>query len=936
MFRLLGPVQFGCSGSAAATASPDLGPAKQRLVLAALLADAGRPVTRATLIDRVWGEEPAADAGRVLYTYVNRIRRTLERLPGNESGDPTAVLIRQSGGYLLDMDPDQVDVHRFRRLVAAARQRPAPDRERAALLREALDLFHGEPLAGLSGSWAERIRQGWQQQRVDVTVDWAAAELALGHADAAIGPVRELLMEFPLTETLTVVLMRALVAAGREAEALQCYASTRSLLVEELGAEPGAELRALHESVLRGQATSFKAPASPPAPIPVPAQLPADIAAFAGRAAALRQLDALLPAAGSPPAVVVIAVSGTAGVGKTALCVHWAHRIADRFPDGQLYVNLRGFDPGDSATDPAEALRGFLDALWVSPGRIPAGLDAQAALFRSVVAGRRMLIVLDNARDAEQVRPLLPGAPGCLVVVTGRTYLAGLIAGSGAHSVQLDLLSVNEAREVLARRLGARRVAADQAATDEIIDLCARLPLALAVAAARAAGRPDVPLALLAEQMREARGGLEAFAEADAATNLRAVFSWSYRKLSAAAARLFRLLSVHSGPDVSLAAIASLTGWPLEQARRAAGELVDAHLLAEHRPGRYTWHDLLRAFASELASTMEPADERRAAVERVVGHYLHTAYTANRRMHPHRVQLTLVPAPAGVAPEEVGDHDDAVAWFTAEHRVLLDAVRLAADHRLDGQTWQLAWTLVNYLDRSGHWRDMADSYEYALEATTRLGDPAAQARAHSGLAHAATSLWNIEEGELHYRAALERFAAVDDLVGQAQTLLNLGGTVERNGRAAEALGYAEQALQILVTVDDKPGIARALNAIGWYQALLGRYEETIVHCGQALAVYVEIDHRTGRAAALDSLGYAHHHLGQHAEAIDCYQQALELNGGKDLNNEQDLLTHIGDAYYTLGAFDAAKSVWQRALEILIELDRPEVALRERLDRLAGR
>jgi hypothetical protein len=403
----------------------------------------------------------------------------------------------------------------------------------------------------------------------------------------------------------------------------------------------------------------------------VPAQLPRDVAGFAGRGEQLARLDELLaPAAGRRPgAVVISAVSGTPGLGKTALVVHWAHRVKHRFPDGQLYVNLGGFDPGGRVMAPAEAVRGFLDALGVSAEQIPPSLDAQACLYRSLLDGRRVLIVLDNARDAEQVRPLLPGTPTALVVVTSRNQLTSLVAIDGAHPLMLDLLTEDEARELLACRLGPDRIAAEPEAVQQIIACCARLPLALTIAAARAE-QSGFPLTALAAELDKATGRLDALDAGDPVSQVRTVFSWSYTALTPPAARLFRLLGLHPGTDISTAAAASLAAHPPAETRRLLAELTRASLLTEHAPGRYTFHDLLCAYATDLTHTHDPADQCHAALGRIRDHYLHPAHTAARLLPPLDDPVTLTPPSPGVTPEQPSDHEQAMAgvhsrgWLT--------------------------------------------------------------------------------------------------------------------------------------------------------------------------------------------------------------------------------------------------------------------------------
>lgn len=462
-FRLLGPVEAYLGGRKVELPRPQL-----RTVLAVLAAEAGRPVSAETLIDRVWNDDPPAAARGVLYSHIARIRRVLE-------ADAGPALVRHAAGYLLQADADDVDLHRFRRLAATAAESHRTDRERAELLDAALALWRGEPLADVPGEWAARTRLGWQQQRLDAAVGWAQAHLRLGHADRVIGGVRDLLAEFPLAEPLAAAMMRALATAGRDAEALECFAAVRGRLAAELGADPGAELQAVHLAVLRGEPRT--------AGHPQPAQLPLEARGFSGRSRAVAALDALLAQQSST--AIVGAISGAAGIGKTALAVHWAHRVAARFPDGQLFVNMRGFNRTGGAADPAATLHGLLCALGVPAAQVPSDMDDRAALYRSVLAGQRVLVVLDNVRDTAQVRPLLPGRAPAFVLVTSRDPLTPLVVAEGAHPVNLDLMSAPEAQALLANRLGRHRVAAEPEAVERIIDGCARLPLALATAAAR-------------------------------------------------------------------------------------------------------------------------------------------------------------------------------------------------------------------------------------------------------------------------------------------------------------------------------------------------------------------------------------------------------------------------------------------------------------------
>lgn len=494
----------------------------------------------------------------------------------------------------------------------------------------------------------------------------------------------------------------------------------------------------------------------------VPRQLPADVYGFSGRVAELDELDAMLPNSGSrPSAVVISAIGGTAGVGKTALAVHWAHRVADQFPDGQLYVNLHGFDPSDRVMQPAEAVRGFLDALGVQRGQIPAATQAQYALYRSLLAVRRMLVVLDNARDAEHVRPLLPGTATALVVVTSRNQLTSLVAAEGARPLSLGLLSAQDARELLAGRVGAGRVAGEPQAVDSIIAACARLPLALAIAAARAA-QTGFPLATLATELGEAGRRLDTLDAGDPVTQVRTVFSWSYRTLSPSAARLFRLLGLHSGPDISVAAAASFAGCPLGEARELLTELVRLSLLTEHTPGRYTRHDLLRAYATELANAEDSDADRQNALIRLLDHYTHTAYAANRHLNPTRpaIMLPLTDPDPTVSVEHFAGYQQAMDWLSAEHEVLVATVRhtgSASDAGFDTRAWQLVWSMNNFLYHRGYRQCQVDVWQYALDSAHRLGDKAAQADAHRYLADTFMELRRFDDARRHWQRALEIF-----------------------------------------------------------------------------------------------------------------------------------------------------------------------------------
>ena len=576
---------------------------RRKAVLATLALHVGQVVGTGRLVNAVWGGTAPA-ALNTLQSHVSYLRTVLGK----------ATIVARPPGYMLDLDGDGTDVLLAERLLRQGAQSADPARA-AADLREALALWRGRPLADLAGlAWLEQQAGRLDLLREQIRHALSDARLAAGEHRQLVPELEQAAADHPLDEQVHAQLMTALYRGGRQADALAVYQRLRSTLAEELGLAPSPALRELETAILRQDASldasaaggASLRPAAPPAApvpaVPVPAQLPPPVAAFAGRDTELARLDAILDGQADQASAVTIAViTGTAGVGKTALAVSWAHRAAARFPGGQLYFDLRGFDPAGPALDPGRALRGFFEALAVPPERIPEGLDDQVALYRSLLAGQRVLVLLDNARDAAQVRPLLPGSPGCLAVVTSRNHLTGLIAGHGAHPLGLDLLTPEGARELLARRVGADRAGREPGAVDEIIVGCARLPLALTIAAARAATSPGFPLAVFAADLREVGHALDSLDGDDAATDIRAVFSWSYRALSPDTARMFRLLGLHPGPDITVSAAASLAGIAPDQARALLVELTRGHLLSEHRPGRYAFHDLLRAYATEQA-----------------------------------------------------------------------------------------------------------------------------------------------------------------------------------------------------------------------------------------------------------------------------------------------------------------------------------------------
>ena len=657
----------------------------------------------------------------------------------------------------------------------------------------------------------------------------------------------------------------------------------------------------------------------------VPRQLPASVRQFVGRERELAVLASLLGQAGTrPTAAVISAIDGAAGIGKTALAVHFGHQMAGLFPDGQLYVNLAGFGPSGSPLAPGQAMREFLDALGIPPEQIPAGLDGQAGLYRSLLAGRRTLVVLDNAADEQQVRPLLPGSLGCLAIVTSRRQLAGLAAAEGAALITLDCLTETEALQLLAARLGGGRVAAEPDAAGELVTLCAGLPLALAIAAARGAVRPGFSLAELAAELQQAGNRLDALDTGNPGASIRSVFSWSYQSLSQPAARMFRLLGLHPGSDISVPAAASLAGLARPAARALLDELTCASLLSEHHPGRYGLHDLLRVYAAEQARHTDSDTDQREATGRMLDHYLHTAAGAALLRNPAMEPVALAPPRPGTAAGQPADHGQALAWFEAEHQVLLAAVAFAAGSGFDAHAWQLPWAMSTFLQTSGHWQEWAATQRTAVAAATRLGDTAAQAHSGRLLAMACSELGDFEKALGHYASSLTLYQRLGDRRGEAKIHQNLAFLAERQGRGADALGHAEQALRLCQAIGDQASEAVALNAVGWCHGHLGDYQQARAFCRQAVTLSAEAGHGRLEGEAWDSVGYAEHHLGNLAEAVACYQRALSLyREAGDRAAEAEVLTHLGDTRHALGELVQAQEAWQQALVILEDQRHPD-------------
>ncbi|WP_152521574.1 AfsR/SARP family transcriptional regulator [Amycolatopsis decaplanina] len=880
----------------------DLGHAVQQGVLAALLVDAGRVVSADQILERVWNDRLPHRAVDNLYTYISRLRRI-------EGVD----IVRRQGGYVLDVVPDAVDLHRFRALLDEAYG--LADAEAVVLLDEALGLWRGEPFGSLDTPWFAALRGRLVKERFAAWLHRNDIVLRRGGHAELIPDLLAATAESPRDERLAGQLMLALYRDGRQAESLSLYDRLRRRLAEEQGVDPSPPLQRLHLQVV-----SADAAIAAPVERTVPCQLPARPPVFVGRASELEALD------GRSSGVVVI--GGPGGVGKTSFVLRWAYDRLDRFPDGQLYLNLRGFDPTAAPLEPVVALRGFLDALQVPPERIPDDVDARSTLFRGLVARRRLLVVLDNARDEGQVRPLLPGGSECLVVVTSRSRLTGLVAAEQARPLRMPMLEVSEAAALLTHRID-RRGLADEAAVEELVRFTGGLPLALAVVAARAIAHPEIPLGALVAELRDEQGRLDALDAGDPASSVRAVTSWSYHGLSADAARLFRLLGVHSGPDIGLAAASALAGVTAVQVRPLLAELNRTHMVDEHEPGRFRSHDLLRAFAREQASE----DEAHEALGRVLDHYLHTGFAAERRLSPHWPPIALAEPRAGAAPRAIATYDEAIAWFTAEHAAILAATELAvASGDFDTHAWQIPWTISTFLTRSGRWDQRAATQQIALDAAKRLGDRAAQAAALHLLGRVRSMAGDHAQALADLTGALTLYQEIGDLTGEATTHFSLGLASGGREDHETALNHAYRALELFRATEDRPWEAFSVSALGWYSARLGQDEPAIAYSSEALQLLRDVGDRDCEAHVLRTLGYVHHRRGEYVLAADYHALAGDLfHALGDTYSEAATADQLGDARHHAGDADAARQAWQRAEALLSDLGHPDAeAVRAKL------
>jgi DNA-binding SARP family transcriptional activator/Flp pilus assembly protein TadD len=861
-FGVLGEIEARLNGEPV-----DLGHARQRSVLAVLLVEANHPVPVDQMVGRVWGERAPNSARESLYSYLSRLRQAL----------PDAAIVRRSGGYVLNADPATIDLHRFLRLIGQAR-----DSSDVALFEEALGLWRGEPFAGLSSPWLSTMRESLEQKRLAAELDRNDLELSQG-----IGRVPELSLraaQFPLDERLAGQLMLALQRTGQQSRALAVYDETRRALADQLGIDPSPELTQLRQQILTNSA-------NPAARF----DLPRDVNQFTGRTTELRYLLRSLEESS------IAAIDGMAGIGKTALAVRLAHQLAPQYPHGQLFLDLHAYTPGSAPLAPTAALDKLLRAVGVSGAAMPEDLDERAALWRTKLVGQRMLIVLDNAADTAQVRPLLPGTSECLVLVTSRQRLTGL---DGTRVLSLEVLAPAEADELFGRVIGAARKDAEPEAVEDVLQLCGYLPLAIRLAAARLQHRPTWTVAHLAKRLRDQRQLAELKAED---RSVATAFSLSYLHLDAAHQRMFRLLGRVPGADFDVHTAAALGDVTLPEADRLLEGLFDVHLLQQPSAGRYRLHDLLHAYASQLE---EPCQEE--ALDRLLGYYQYATSVAMDVIAPHErhrraeISSTNIPAPV------LSSYNEAMKWLETERFNLL-----AATH-LGNQTYtsRLSATLWRYLYLRGNHDDALTLHTDALHAARATGDRVLEGQAIYHIGMCFERLGKYEDAADHLARAIEIFRETSARLLEGHALNSLGLLYSWRRDHEKAVAYYQEAAAVGHETGTGALEGLALDNLGIIHAELGRPTDAIAHYERALAIYQEIDSPYLEGSALDNLGMIFNQIGRYEEARDHLERALKLaRGAANRDLEVQVLNSLGENGLSVGDPVRALEHHQLALTI---------------------
>jgi DNA-binding SARP family transcriptional activator/tetratricopeptide (TPR) repeat protein len=905
--RVLGPFAVLADGDPV-----DISAGRASALLAVLAMSAGRVVSIERLTDMVWGEHPPANARRTVQTYAYRLRTAL----GSESIGTFGT------GYVLKVHPDDVDALRFVDLLDTADRDPESERDRIVT---ALGLWRGDPLEGVQSEWlieydrprlVERHLSALER-RIDLDID-------AGRAGDVIAEIGEVAGQHPLRESMWARLIVALDRCGRPAEALECYETMRSRIASELGVDPGPELQRIYADLLRGAAPEPTTRQSEPEPEPtVPRQLPADVEGFTGREDVLAALDALVDGDHSTPAGIAV-VHGAGGIGKTAVAVRWAHRVSERFPDGQLYLDLRGFGPGEP-TAPAQALETLLHGLGVPGEHVPAALDARSALLRTVLADRRMLMVLDNARDAEQARPLLPGGRGILVIVTSRSRMRGLTAREGARRIAVDTLPLGDAVDLLTDGLDRQRVGYDEESLTELAELAGRMPLALAVAVERASLFLDSNVAELVGELRDEQKRLDALDPGDdPLTSVRAVFSWSYQALDEEAAQTFRLLGLHPGVDIGPSAAAALIGSTRSRQARLLDRLADVNLLQRSRHGRYTMHDLLRTYAAELVHEADDRERRDSAIRRILSWYVHSAADAHAKSvttegEPRYMNIG-VPE-VGVTPLSFADHRQAHDWLDAEWPTLVRLVSYAAAQGHPRAAYHLVNELHHYLVSDRPPAEAAALQSIASESAVAVGQPIDEGFITNQLGISYGRLGDYERCIDLLERARHVFRAEQHTGGESQALHNLGIAYIGAGRLDDARVSVERALALAVRREDDIGeIAVTLANLSRLHLEAGQIDEAVEAASDALRRLSGSDRLMREALASMSLGLARAAQGRHSEAEECLVSALETYRALGRRwSEAVVLTSLGRVERDTNRPDEARATWQRALAIVDEV-----------------
>ena len=907
-FRVLGPIELWSDGQQC-----DLGAARARSILAILLLAPGTIVPAEVLIERVWDTEPPPKARESLSVYVTRLRASLRQAVGGR-----ARLAGRARGYQIDVDPGTVDLHQFRRLRRQADALAANGDcdHAAALLREADRLWRGPALAGICGDWVSRMRDGLHEERRAAVLKRVECDLELGrHADL-VGELQNLLGQYPLDERFIAYQMTALYGSGRAGDALSLYRDTRSRLIDEQGTEPGPGLAELHQRIL-GNDPGLAVPAAGPHPAQVapaaPAAradpLPPEAAQFVGRD---EELQLLITEQDASPPVRVI--EGVAGVGKTALAVHAARAVASDYPDGIYYLSFHTHDPGRPSVDAAEALHRLLRMLTAPTARIPEALSERAALLRAQLSRRRAILILDDAAHLDQIRPLLPPAGQCLILITTRRPLPDL---DGARALTLDVLPMDDAI-TLFQSVAGRGAAHDPGEAARAVQLCGRLPLAIQLAAGRMAQDYPPRLTDLVEELSRTparrRGAGVAGADAMSALDL------SYRSLDPSHQRFFRRLGTSPCVSVSLHAAAALGGTTLPEAERALAALHDHHLLSPAPTGQFRFHDLIREYAGLRAAKEDSPADHRQAVGRLLDHYLHAADAADRVLHPLRRRVPAPGTPAPAATPALASQDEAARWLESEWRNILQAAQYAGRHEWKRKCADLIHVLAGFMEVRAYWDEAIAAHTLAVQAGRDLDDPARMARASLDLSQVSQQTGRHEIALASAEEAAAIYRSLADRQGEAWALDQAGMAHQRAGRSREALAYADEARLLFRETADEHGAADALSHSGIASWQLGRYPEAMDRLHDALSLYRAAGDRRGEAKTLNNLGRMQLYRGYHRDALGFYQKSLKIFTEIGAVQSEAIVYHnIGAVGHYKGSYGEGLAAFQRALAIYREI-----------------